>query len=317
MKKCLLVALLAAVTLVCLLPVGAAAEGSVGYTVVRFRQNANNDAYTPYAVIGLTAEEGEFVTPRHVSYEGFVLNTSLSDSGGVVSVGEPLELRTYFDRVKNPVNFVPNGGTDVAPYPGIKFEARLPVPPAPVREGHVFLGWYRDAGLNNRWDFGSYVMPNAPLTLYAAWEPAEYTVTFTADGVRTRMTYKFGDVISKPLEPSKPGFTFTGWDAPLLQTMPAHDIQLNALFTANNYVINYYLNGEFYTSQTYACGERITPPSVPDVKHSTFTGWTSLPSVMPACNLEADGSTVPNICLFFSALAELLANVFRAVFAVI
>ena len=43
-------------------------------------------------------------------------------------------------------------------------------PPAdPVREGYVFLGWYADAGLTQRWDMEKDKV-QSDVTLYAGWD---------------------------------------------------------------------------------------------------------------------------------------------------
>ncbi len=42
-------------------------------------------------------------------------------------------------------------------------------PETPVRDGYVFLGWYKDAGLTKEWDFGKDKV-NGAVTLYAGWD---------------------------------------------------------------------------------------------------------------------------------------------------
>jgi len=44
-------------------------------------------------------------------------------------------------------------------------------PTPPTRIGHTFEGWYRDATLENAWDFSSDWI-SSDSTLYAKWEKA-------------------------------------------------------------------------------------------------------------------------------------------------
>lgn len=63
-----------------------------------------------------------------------------------------------------------NGGTAVVAgsdfYPGVVLAAPTP----PTKDGFVFGGWYKDAGLTQKWYFGKDIMPSRDLTLYAKWE---------------------------------------------------------------------------------------------------------------------------------------------------
>ena len=74
-----------------------------------------------------------------------------------------------FGRSGIPVDFDPNGGTDV---PGLKltYGDTLPEVADPTREGYVFTGWYRDPACSDSWDMAEPVTDS--LTLYAGWEPA-------------------------------------------------------------------------------------------------------------------------------------------------
>ena len=89
------------------------------------------------------------------------------------------------------------------------------VPTAPAKEGYTFTGWYTDEACTTVYDFNTPVEDD--LTLYAGWqeneEPiTEWTVTFMSNGT----TYKTvpvedGQSVSKPSNPTRPGYTFTGW----------------------------------------------------------------------------------------------------------
>lgn len=46
---------------------------------------------------------------------------------------------------------------------------KIEEPDVPVRDGYVFLGWYKDAGLTEKWDFGKDKV-KSEITLYAGWD---------------------------------------------------------------------------------------------------------------------------------------------------
>ncbi len=51
-------------------------------------------------------------------------------------------------------------------------------------------------------------------------EANEYTITIDIDGNETILTWKYGDPISKPADPSKNGYKFIGWEPEFPTTMP-------------------------------------------------------------------------------------------------
>lgn len=62
-------------------------------------------------------------------------------------------------------------------------------------------------------------------------EKATYTVSFMADGqICQSAQVHAGDVIQKPADPVKAGYTFTGWTPEVPATMPAQDMTFTAVF---------------------------------------------------------------------------------------
>ena len=73
-------------------------------------------------------------------------------------------------------------------------------------------------------------MPAENITVTAQWEINQYTITFdTAGGSEIApITQDYGTVITKPANPTREGYTFTGWDREIPTTMPAENITLKA-----------------------------------------------------------------------------------------
>lgn len=109
--------------------------------------------------------------------------------------------------------FVTDGGSAVNPVTA-DFGATFVKPTDPSKEGYTFVGWYKEEGLQNEWDFAKDTMPLDGVTLYAKWEANTFTVTFDTlggDAVPSAKV-KYNEKVAQPAtNPSRPGWTFAGW----------------------------------------------------------------------------------------------------------
>ena len=87
----------------------------------------------------------------------------------------------------------------------------LTKPQNPTREGHTFLGWYKDANYVTKYNFANKVTSN--MTLYAKWAINKYTVTFNTDGgsIINPVTVTYNNMVPKPVDPVKSNMIFAGW----------------------------------------------------------------------------------------------------------
>ncbi|MBQ6467922.1 MAG: InlB B-repeat-containing protein [Clostridia bacterium] len=143
------------------------------------------------------------------------------------------------------------------------------VPPAdPEWAGHNFNGW----GANV-----PYTMPANDLTFTAQWDTESYTITYYVDGeIYDTQTYAFGAEVTGPQNPEKEGYEFTGWDDDLPATMPAENLEFNALFEAKEYTVAYYAHADdtgVYEEYNVVFGEDIDVPDDPETDGYTFAGW--------------------------------------------
>ena len=119
-----------------------------------------------------------------------------------------------------------------------------------------------------------------------------YTVTYMIDGE----VYKTERVkIGQPLNadnPTREGYNFSGWDG-LPETMPANDITVSGYFTIGTYKLIYVIDGVEYQTQTYTYGDAITPLGNPTRDGYTFSGWSTIPTVMPGNDVVITGSYTP------------------------
>ncbi|MGI6711032.1 MAG: leucine-rich repeat protein [Bacilli bacterium] len=85
-------------------------------------------------------------------------------------------------------------------------------PAAPLKKGFIFIGWYKDKDLTEKFDFNN--MPKKNVTLYAKWEPFPYNIIYHLDGgynsnLNPRM---YTTLISVELNnPTKIDYNFLGW----------------------------------------------------------------------------------------------------------
>ena len=145
------------------------------------------------------------------------------------TVTAPLTLYAQWEKktepapVKHTVTFDATGGSAVASQQ-VEDGAFAAMPnPAPTRTGFDFAGWYtRPNGAGEKWDFATHAV-HADITLYAAWtaqtpapqpEGKTWKVTFAygVDGMAdTTVEVKDGQPLAKPADPTRSGWTFTGW----------------------------------------------------------------------------------------------------------
>ena len=117
-----------------------------------------------------------------------------------------------------------------------------------------------------------------------------------------RVTLEFGSEIIPEEEPTKEGYTFSGWSE-IPETMPAEDVTVTGSFSINSYDLVYMVDGEEYKRVTLEFGSEIVPEEEPTKEGYTFSGWSEIPETMPAHDVEVTGSFIP------TNVSEIIAEV--------
>jgi hypothetical protein len=76
--------------------------------------------------------------------------------------------------------------------------------------------------------------------------------------------------------------------------MPANDVVITGTFSDNSYELTYMVDGEVFKSSHVEFGSAITPETPPTKEGYTFSGWSEIPTTMPASDVTISGIFTPN-----------------------
>ena len=136
-------------------------------------------------------------------------------------------------------------------------------PADPTRVGYTFTGWDKE-----------FTNITADLVVTAQYEINTYTVTFKDwDGtvLKTQEVQHGGDA-EAPADPTRTGYTFTGWDKAFTNIMA--DLVVTAQYEINTYTVTFKdWDGTVLKTQEVQYGGAATAPANPTRTGYTFTGW--------------------------------------------
>lgn len=224
-------------------------------------------AYTiTYVVDGVTVytatyDFGAAITPYTYTKEGYTIS-AWSPAVPATMPAENLTVSATSTVNTYTVTYQVNGETvheDAVPY-GAEIK-----PYTYTLTGYTVGAWNEDIPAT---------MPARDLTLTADATVNTYTVTYVVDGKQVHEdAVPYGTAIPAYTY-SKTGYTFSGWDAALPETMPAQNLTLNGTTTVNAYTITFDSNGgSAVASVTADFGTALTQPEDPTRMGYTFRGW--------------------------------------------
>lgn len=173
------------------------------------------------------------------------------------------------------------------------YDSEIQEPTEPTRVGYTFGGWYSDAEFSVAYNFTT--MPAKNITVYAKWNINSYTLQYVDYDNTVLMTQDIEfdtdlSGVTAPTEPSREGYTFSGWDATIPATMGTTKITITATYTVNQYTVEYVdYDGKVLQTADYDFGadlSGVTAPTEPNREGYTFSGWDNeLTLTMPAENV--------------------------------
>lgn len=157
------------------------------------------------------------------------------------------------------------------------FNAVVEVPADPEKKGHTFLGWDNEIPA---------VMPSQNVTINAKFVVDTFSFTTIVLDEQKEVRYTFDAVVSTPAEPTREGYTFTGWSESIPTNMPDSNVTVTAEWAINQYSVAFVVDGETVQTDIYNYGDKVEEISVGDKEGYTFNGWDAeIPTEMPAENL--------------------------------
>ena len=103
----------------------------------------------------------------------------------------------------------------------VDYDTPITPEPAPTKEGYTFSGWSEIPQ----------TMPNHDVIVTGSFAINSYTLTYKVDGeVYKNYTVAYGSTIAPEPEPTKKGYTFSGWSE-IPDNMPANDVTVTGTFT--------------------------------------------------------------------------------------
>jgi uncharacterized repeat protein (TIGR02543 family) len=188
------------------------------------------------------------------------------------------------------VSFETNGGSAVAQQT-VTVGTAVATVAAPTKTGYTFAGWYSNADLTTAYDLTAGVYNN--LTLYAAWTPNTYTVSYNSNsGSGTTASGSMTYGVSGTLASSgftRTGYTFAGWNTAAdgngtaytagatvsnLTATNGGTVTLYAQWTPISYTVRFVSDGSTVSTQSVDYDTSITMPAAPTKDGHTFSGWT-------------------------------------------
>ena len=136
-------------------------------------------------------------------------------------------------------------------------------PADPTRVGYTFTGWDK-----------AFTSITADLVVTARYEINTYTVTFKDwnGTVLKTQEVQYGGDAEAPADPTRVGYTFTGWDKAFTNIMA--DLVVTAQYEINTYTVTFKdWNGTVLKTQEVQYGGDAEAPADPTRTGYTFTGW--------------------------------------------
>jgi hypothetical protein len=172
----------------------------------------------------------------------YYLNVNIAETPNcaAISSDDPTSQFASFTVKKSKITLNANGGTfsDGNGTKIIEGETgdTYTKPANPTRTGYTFTGW-------------NYTLPSTiqrgEKTITAQWSINTYTLTFDANGgkfsdgtsIKT-ITQKYNTSFTKPANPTRTDYVFTGWDKAVPATIPAQNMTITAKWDYNRFKVN-------------------------------------------------------------------------------
>ncbi len=247
----------------------------------------------------------EDITVKAIAVKEGFADSDIAEFVYTVAEDEPLRYAVTFES---------NGGT-IVPAQSILENKKIELPEAPVKEGFLLEGWFKEAGCETIWDFENDIV-TADITLYAKWveDPSApiYTVSFELQEHGTpieSLTAKSGELLTAPEPPTDEGYQFEGWfkesectnawdftvdtvlsDTILYAKWTEGETETQTTNATDTCLVTFELQeiGTQIEPVTVANGETFAAPETPTAEGYTFAEWYREADCVNAWDFETD-----------------------------
>ncbi len=146
-------------------------------------------------------------------------------------------------------------------------------------------------GMHFVWQDAPAVVPQGRIDVHGGYVKNTHVVTYlSGDTVIGEERYSYGASLTPQVRvPNEKQKTFLGWrDQP--ETMPNHDISLQAMYADRLCHLTFRLDGRLFTEMDVPVGAPTPNPEVPVREGYKFDGWRNYVAVMPPYNFTAYGT---------------------------
>ncbi len=166
----------------------------------------------------------------------------------------------------------------------IEYGKNIAAEAEPTKEGYSFSGWSEIPS----------TMPAKDVTITGSFTKGQYKLVYMVDGQTYKtISFDYGVAITPEQDPEREGYTFSGWSE-IPATMPAKDLTITGSFTINKYTLTYQVDGQIYKTISMDYGNAITSEKAPEKEGYTFSGWSTIPTTMPAKDVTITGTFAIN-----------------------
>jgi len=215
-----------------------------GYSLT-FDNNEGEELPPPISVY---LEKNSQYTLPAISADGFVGWNTRRDGTGTAYANQATltiteDMILYAQWSSGVVHFMDGGGSGSMEDVVVSANTyTLPECSFNAPEGHSFAGWYVNERL---YQPGETISVTGDTYVTAGWTVNQYTITFDSNGGSSiaPITQDYATAIHPPVNPSRKGYSFVGWDPALPSTMPAQDMTVTACWSAVTYTVSFDANG--------------------------------------------------------------------------
>lgn len=272
----------------------------------------------PLDKINVPTKEGKIFSGYYTGRDGSGTQYYDSEGNGIKNwnIAANTELFAYWvDPVSHNLTLHLNGGLYLGNTGEYIFEVLETLQynlPNPSRNGYEFVGWYKTSNYVD----DSKINPSDKVPkvgagnldsydIYAKWTAINYTIVFEEMGGSEveNITQGYETIVVKPEDPTKTGYTFTGWytdenctEIYEFTTMPLNGIKLYAGWEGAKYTVIFDPNNGKVnpTEKEVTFGETYGELPIPTKTGYNFVGWNDSKNGTIAEYFDTTEVTLPN-----------------------